>query len=552
MKAAFYTRVSTERQENENTIESQTSDLEVLAKESQYTIIDRYSDNGYSGSLLARPELDRLRDDAAKGLFEVLLIHSPDRLARKYVYQELVIEELKNKGVMVVFKNRRIAETPEDQLLLGVQGIVAEYERAKIVERTRRGRLHRAKSNHIIGNIPPYGYRCIPKLLSETGFAHYVINEEEAKNVRLIFDLLATGHMTTYGIIRELNRRNIKPRKGDRWARSTVNKICRNETYQGTTYYNKHYGVPSQNQSGPNGEVKYHRRKNSSTRLRGKEEWIAIRNVPQIVEKATFLRAQQQLDLNFKLSDRNTKHHYLLKGFLKCGNDQKSIYGIPAHGKQYYRCSNKSKLNSDSGCITPTIGASILDPLVWSSITGFLDNPAVILQQYTQRLQKRNKELTSSTSKSKQIESSLTKLKNEENRILLAYSQGVITLLQFKDQNLRIIQERNRLDEELTDLKSLAENNLVKTDLSRSEIKKLLRSFRTTLENLDFDKKRSVLKNIIKEIEVNTNRVYVRGYIPLASNETLKTQPPYEGTAWCREDAPLTCIRLNSARAYKR
>jgi len=447
-------------------------------------------------------------------------------LARKYVYQELVIEELKIKGVTVVFKNRRIAETPEDQLLLGVQGIVAEYERAKIVERTRRGRLHRAKSNHIIGNIPPYGYRCIPKLLSETGFAHYVINEEEAGNVRLIFDLLANNHMTTYGIIRELNRRNIKPRKGGRWARSSVNKICRNETYQGTTYYNKHYGVPSQNQSGPNGEVIYHRRKNSSTRLRGKEEWIAINNVPQIVEKSTFLRAQQQLDLNFKLSDRNTKHHYLLKGFLKCGNDQKSIYGIPAHGKQYYRCSNKSKLNSDTGCITPTISAHILDPLVWSSITSLLDDPSVILQQYTQRLQRRNKEMSSSSSKATQIEHSLTNLKNEENRILLAYSQGVITLLQFKDQNLRITQERTRLEGDLADLKSLAENNLMKTDLSRVEIKKLLRGFRKTLDSLDFDKKRSVLKSIIKEIEVNTGRVYVRGYIPLASNETLGTQPP--------------------------
>lgn len=526
MNVAIYCRVSTDFQDDSKTIESQLSELQALAKDENHVVIDKYLDSGFSGSILARPELDRLRDDVTKGLFEAVLIHSPDRLARKYVYQELVIEELKNKGVQVIFKNRRIAETPEDQLLLGVQGIVAEYERAKIIERTRRGRLHRAKNNHIVGNIPPYGYICISKNLSESGYAYYKVNEYEAKNVRTIFDLLANQKMTTYGIIRELNRREIKPRKGLRWARSTVNKIARNETYIGTTYYNKHYGVPANSQFGLNGEVKYHRRKNSSTRLRSKDDWIAINNVPAIVKKDIFYKAQEQLALNYKMADRNTRFHYLLKGLLKCGNDRKSIYGVPLHGKQYYRCSNKSKLNSDSGCTTPSISSKILDSLVWDSIVELLDNPKLVQEQYMKRRSIINKQIFGTENKLKQINDSLLKLKNEENRILLAYSRSVISLDQFKEQNLRIKSERNQLEGDAIKLSQLANRGELNMNLTPAQVNDLLDAFRKTLNNLDFDKKRLILIRVLKEIELKEHNVYIRGYLPLNSNVTLKTQPP--------------------------
>jgi site-specific DNA recombinase len=533
MRIAIYARVSTLLQELEKTIESQLIELEPLIKEHNHIVIDKYIDDGYSGAMLARPELDRLRDDASKGLFEAVLAYDPDRLARKYAYQVLVIEELKSKGIECIFKEMKIVTTPEDQLLLDVRGVVAEYERAKILERTRRGRLHRAKSNHIIGNIPPYGYSCVSKLLSATGFAYYKINEREAKNVRLIFDFLANKHMTTYGIIVELNRMGIKPRKGIRWARSTINKIARNETYIGTTYYNKHYGVPAKNQTGINGEVKYHRRKNSSTRLRAKEEWIAISDIPAILDRDTFLRAQKQLDDNFMLADRNTKFQYLLKGLLKCGIDRKSIYGIPVHGRQYYRCSNKSKLNSDTGCSTPTTSAGILDPLVWNSVKELLDNPTLILEQYRKRQMYKNREIFGAENKLKQIEANILKLKNEENRILLAYSQEAISLDQYKAQNLRISNERKGLEEDIVKLKQLASNRQYDSNLSKVNIKRILKGFRQTLEGLDFDKKRTILRGVLNEIELKDSKVYIRGYLPLSPNVILRTQPPPKRAARC-------------------
>src|SRR3989338_3695726 len=181
MKAVIYARVSTEKQEEQNTIDSQIKELEIIIQQNGDSLIESFIDNGYSGTILARPALDKLRDGAKNQSFEKIYIHSPDRLSRKYAYQVLILDELKKYSIGVVFKNMKTAETPEDHMLLGMQGVIAEYEKVKIVERTRRGRLYRAKSNHVIGNIPPFGYVCIPKSQSNTGFAQYKINENEAK-----------------------------------------------------------------------------------------------------------------------------------------------------------------------------------------------------------------------------------------------------------------------------------------------------------------------------------------------------------------------------------
>ena len=156
-RIALYARVSTERQEQEETIDSQLAQLKVLAAQKGEVVIERdiYLDDGYTGELLARPALDRLRDDARDGLLDLILIHCPDRLARRYAYQVVVIEELEKYGCEVDFVNRTIAHTPEDQMLLAMQGVIAEYERAKIMERSRRGRLFKLRSGVLVtGQVP--------------------------------------------------------------------------------------------------------------------------------------------------------------------------------------------------------------------------------------------------------------------------------------------------------------------------------------------------------------------------------------------------------------
>lgn len=164
--AAIYARVSSERQKEEQTIGSQTAALMEYAQSEGYTVPSEwiFQDEGYSGSVLARPALERLRDLAAEGQIEVVLVYSPDRLSRKYAYQVLLIEEFSRQGVETIFIKSPRATTPEDQLLLQFQGMIAEYERAQIAERTRRGKRHRAKGglvNVLCG--APYGYRYIRK-----------------------------------------------------------------------------------------------------------------------------------------------------------------------------------------------------------------------------------------------------------------------------------------------------------------------------------------------------------------------------------------------------
>jgi predicted site-specific integrase-resolvase len=147
--AAIYARVSSERQPEEGTIESQVAGLRELAA-GRGLIVDEefvFCDEGISGATLTRPALERLRDRAAEGGFEVLLCHAPDRLARRYAYQVLLLEELARAGVEVVFaRGGERSGSPEDELLRQFQGMIAEYERAQIRERTRRGKLHRART----------------------------------------------------------------------------------------------------------------------------------------------------------------------------------------------------------------------------------------------------------------------------------------------------------------------------------------------------------------------------------------------------------------------
>jgi site-specific DNA recombinase len=154
MRTAIYARVSTEGQEKQETINSQLADLRNYASQINMDIVEEYIDNGYSGELFDRPALDKLRDDAKNRLFSALLVHSPDRLSRKFIHGGIIQEELKKYGITVIFFNKpNSGDTPEDNLLNNIQAAIAEYEKAKILERTRRGKIHKARSGIIMGSI---------------------------------------------------------------------------------------------------------------------------------------------------------------------------------------------------------------------------------------------------------------------------------------------------------------------------------------------------------------------------------------------------------------
>jgi site-specific DNA recombinase len=163
---AFYARVSSERQAQTRTIESQIAALENRINSDGYRLLDEFKfiDDGYSGSQLIRPALERLRDKVFSGEIDKIYIHSPDRLSRKYAYQMVLLEEFQRSGTEIIFLNCESNDTPESQLLLQMQGMIAEYERAKIIERNRRGRIYAAKKGSVsVLRAAPYGYRYIDK-----------------------------------------------------------------------------------------------------------------------------------------------------------------------------------------------------------------------------------------------------------------------------------------------------------------------------------------------------------------------------------------------------
>src|SRR5947209_10408054 len=187
--AAIYARVSSDRQKEQHTIASQTAALIDYAQANGYTVPAEwiFQDEGYSGAILVRPGLEALRDLAAEGQIVAVLVYSPDRLSRKYAYQVLLAEELSRCGVELVFLKSPAGASPEDQLLIQFQGMIAEYERAQIAERCRRGKRHKAQQGSVnVLSGAPYGYRYVKK--SETAEAYYQVIEAEAQVVRWIFD----------------------------------------------------------------------------------------------------------------------------------------------------------------------------------------------------------------------------------------------------------------------------------------------------------------------------------------------------------------------------
>jgi site-specific DNA recombinase len=302
IRAAFYARVSSEQQAAAHTIESQLAALAEQAKADGLPVPAerQFVDDGYSGATLVRPALDRLRDLVALGGIDRIYVHSPDRLARNYAYQVLLIDEWRRAGIEVVFLNRSLGQSPEDDLLLQVQGVVAEYERAKIMERSRRGKKHAAQrgSLNVMSNAP-YGYRYVTAR-DGGGQARFEPISEQADVVRNIFEWIGRERCTLAEVCRRLQRAGKLTATGMRvWSRQTVWHILQNPVYQGTAAYGKTHMMPRTRKSRPRpprGKPAEPRRTKSAVAV-DQQEWVFL-PAPTIVDKALFASAQDQLREN--------------------------------------------------------------------------------------------------------------------------------------------------------------------------------------------------------------------------------------------------------------
>jgi len=350
LRIALYARVSSEQQARGNTVASQLAALRDRVASAGLSVGsgDEFVDEGYSGTTLLRPALERLRDAVAAGVLDQVFVLAPDRVARRYAYQVLLVEKFRRTGTEVVFVNRPIGTSAEDDLLLQVQGMIAEYERAKILERSRRGRRHVARSGLIsaLGKVP-FGYRYIAKDAG-SGVARVEVAVEEARWVRLMFAWIGLERLSLREVSRRLAEAGVPTSTGKaRWDSTTIALMLRNTAYVGRAVFGRSRRVQAPPRLRPlRGHPQPARKPNSRVPV-PREEWIEI-SVPALVDPAIFEAAQAQLDENRRRSrELRCRPGWLLQGLVVCRRCGYAFYGKRARGRVggrqpadygYYRC----------------------------------------------------------------------------------------------------------------------------------------------------------------------------------------------------------------------
>jgi site-specific DNA recombinase len=247
MRVAVYARVPATRQAQAQTIEQQLDRLRAAVAERGWELEEQhiYRDDGYSGAALGRPGLDRLRDHAALAGLDVVVVTAPDRLARNYVHQVLLIEELAGHGCQVEFLDRPMSADPHDQLLLQIRGAVAEYERTLIAERMRRGRLAKMRAGALLPwTRPPFGYRLDPGRPRDAAAVR--VEADEAVLVAQLFDWYLQPQATVYRLARRLTDLGVvTPTGKPRWNAASVRWILRNPAYTGRALTNRTQVAPA-------------------------------------------------------------------------------------------------------------------------------------------------------------------------------------------------------------------------------------------------------------------------------------------------------------------
>jgi site-specific DNA recombinase len=349
VRAALYARVSSEQQAQRHTIDSQVHDLLARAAADGCDVGEafRFLDDGQSGASLVRPALERLRDLIALSAIDVVYVHAPDRLARSYVHQAVLVEEFARAGTEVVFLNRPIGQSPEDNLLLQIQGMFAEYERARMLERSRRGKRHLAQAGVVsVLTRAPYGYRYIGRDAGG-GVARFELVDDKAAVVQRIFTWVGRDRVTLATVCRRLFEAGIPSPTGNaRWSRSMIGCLLANPAYAGRAIFGKNTTVPWWPPLRPaRGRASVPKRPVRQIAT-SPEHWIAI-PVPAIVDVGLFESAQEQLAENRRRNrQRLAGVRYLLQGLLVCrkcgyafcGRWQARAPHQRGCGYHYYRC----------------------------------------------------------------------------------------------------------------------------------------------------------------------------------------------------------------------
>jgi site-specific DNA recombinase len=519
--AAIYARVSSEQQREEKTIASQTAALIEFAKTRSLEVPTEwvFEDEGFSGATFERPGLERVRDLAAEGQIQVVLAYSPDRLSRKYAYQILLMEELAKHGVETLFVNAPQGTSAEDQLLVQFQGMIAEYERAQILERSRRGKRHRARSGEVsVLSGAPYGYRCVRKTQESPAF--YQVIDAESHVVQRVYEMYTANNLSIGEITRRLNAQKVPTRKhGSRWERSTVWAMLRNPAYRGAASFGK------TRVAGRVRVTRAMRRRggfvssDSVGHERPREEWIEIA-VPALVSEESFARAQELLQENKIRSRRRTITPSIAQGLVSC---QKCGYAFSrtstytsARKIHYYKCIGSDSWRKLGGPVCDNgrfVRQDLLDHIVWTEVIRLLENPTLIQQELDRRLvAARSSDPTKKRESTLQRE--LARVGKSIERVLTAYQEDLLSLEQLRERMPSLRQREKALRAEL---EAIADQTNDRANFMRlaETLTAFLDRLHGAADTLDVIERQRIVRLIVKEILIGDDSIVIRHCIPV-------------------------------------
>src|SRR5437016_860644 len=528
---ALYARVSSEQQREENTIASQTASLIEFAESHDLEVPKEwvFEDAGYSGATLERPGLERVRDLAAEGQIQVMLAYSPDRLSRKYAYQILLIEEFARHGVETLFVKSPQGGSAEDQLLVQFQGMIAEYERAQILERSRRGKRYRAQSGEVsVMSNAPYGYRYIRK--TDEAPAAYMIEEAEARVVRRVYELYTVEGLSIGEIARRLNAASIPTHKQSaRWERSVVWGVLRNPAYRGVACFGKTRISARTRVMRPQRRRGVTAPSTTAGHERPREEWIEI-PVPALVTEESFARAQELLQQNKIRSRRRTIAPSVVQGLVSCAKCgyafSRTSTQTSARKIHYYKCIGSDRWRKLGGPVCDNgqfIRQELLDQIVWAEVIRLLEEPALIQQELDRRLvAARTSDPTRKREQSLQRE--LTHVGKGIERLLNAYQEGLLSIEQLRERMPLLRQRQQALRAELQGIADQTNDRTAFLRLAES-LTAFLARLRSAAETLSVTERQRIVRLLVKDVLVGEDTITIRHSIPINSG------PPQNGSA---------------------
>jgi len=527
MRIALYARVSTQRQAQTQTIDQQLERLRAHAQAQHWEIPEEniFRDDGYSGASLNRPGLDRLRDKVKAAEVDRVLVTAPDRLARNYVQQMVLLEELGHPGCEVEFLDRPMTQDPHDQLLLQIRGAVAEYERTLIAERMRRGRQTKLQSGVLLPwTAAPYGYRLSPDHPRDPKGVH--MEAAEAAVIQEMFSWYANEGKSLFSLAKHLQALGVlTPRGHKRWNQATIRGILTNPAYTGQVYTGRSRARKARQRRSATHPIG---RPTSGRSVAPREMWIPVTTIPAVISQDQFDRVQAKLAQNQTFASRhNTAHPYLLRALISCGVCQSSCIARNLHpGYDYYVCRGKlDPVQSchDERCPARYAPAHQLDEVVWQDLCEVITHPDFIVQalaraqggQWLPQALQARREL---------LRKGKVSLDHQVERLTQAYLTEVIPLAEYQRRREELEQKWQGLEAQGKQLEAQVDRQ---AELARmvASVEAFCQRVQVNLTQATFEQKRALVELLIDRVIVTNEKVEIR-YV-------ISTDPASEGVRFC-------------------